>query len=162
MQHLNFYADLDNFENLTKIIKRLPFASQTCWLRIAADIKKRGFDPKFDDVVNFVKEEAEVARSLFSGVVHQRSKRTERISSHSTNIAVSHHETPQKLIKCWLYAKNHYLWECSGFINTEFNDKIFFKRQLHLCNNCFKRGHVAWFCRCNISCFIDGCNEKHH
>ena len=99
LKHLNFHPDLDNFENLTKIIKRLPFASQTCWLKIAADIEKRGLDPKFNDVVNFGKEKAKVARLLLSGVVHQRSKRTERISSHFTNIAVSHHETPQKVIK---------------------------------------------------------------
>ena len=142
LKHLNFHADLDNCENLTKIIKRLPFASQTRWLRIAADIEKRGLDPKFDDVVNFGKEKAKVARSLLSGVVYQRSKGTERISNHSTNIAVSHHETPEKLIKCWLCAKNHYLWECSGFINKEFNNKIFFMRQLHLRDDCFKG--VTW------------------
>ena len=127
---------------MTKIIKRLPFASETRRLRISADIEKRGLDSKFHDVVNFGKEKAKVAPSLLSGVVYQRSKGTERISNHSTNIAVSHHETPEKLIKCWSCAKNHYLWECSGFINKKFNNKIFFMRQLHLRDDCFKG--VTW------------------
>ena len=45
---------------MTKIIKRLPFASETRRLRIAADNEKRGLDSKFHDVVNFGKEKANV------------------------------------------------------------------------------------------------------
>ena len=56
LKRLNFQSDLNNFENMSNIFKRLPYSSQTRWLRVAADIEKRRENLKFSDLVEFVKE----------------------------------------------------------------------------------------------------------
>ena len=71
---LNYQADLDNFNTMTAIVKRLPFALRTRWLRTAAEIEKKGTDAKFKNLVKFVKDESEIANSSFAAVVNQRSK----------------------------------------------------------------------------------------
>ena len=62
-RRLNLQSAINNFEMMAHIVKRLPYQSQTRWIRAASEIEKRGEDPRFDDLVNFVKSEAEVARS---------------------------------------------------------------------------------------------------
>ena len=37
-----------------------------------------------------------------------------------------------------------------------------FVRLARLCDNCFRRGHVAKDCRCNMKCPVSGCGWKHH
>ena len=67
---LNYQADLDNFNTMTAIVKRLPFALRTRWLRTAAEIEKQGTDAKFKNLVKFVKDESEIANSSFAAVVN--------------------------------------------------------------------------------------------
>ena len=64
LKRLNFQSDLNNFENISNIFKRLLYSSQTRWLRVAADIEKRRENLKFSDLVEFVKEKAEVSNPL--------------------------------------------------------------------------------------------------
>ena len=35
-------------------------------------------------------------------------------------------------------------------------------RQQHLCDYCFKKGHIPRFCRANGTCTVEGCQRKHH
>ena len=72
---LNNQADLDNFNTIIAIVKRLQFALRTSWLKTAAEIEKRGADAKFKMLVKFIKDEAKIANSSFASAVYQRSKR---------------------------------------------------------------------------------------
>ena len=57
---------------MTRVVKRLPYQSQTRWIRRAPDIEKAGEDPTFEDLVCFVKTEAEVARSTYACLLLNR------------------------------------------------------------------------------------------
>ena len=46
LSSLGYPADLDNFDTIVAIVKRLPYYLQTRWLRITAEIEKQGIDPK--------------------------------------------------------------------------------------------------------------------
>ena len=50
LEHLHYFSDLNCFENLVKIICRLPAALQTRWLRSAAKIEEEGGESRFLDV----------------------------------------------------------------------------------------------------------------
>ena len=76
LSHLNYYADLNNFDNIAKIINRLPYSMQSRWIRSSAFIERGGRDPSFSDLVKFVKEEAEVVRSSYAAVINSSSKKT--------------------------------------------------------------------------------------
>jgi len=41
LQYLNYYADLNNFDNIKRIIERLPFDLRKGWLRVSASIERQ-------------------------------------------------------------------------------------------------------------------------
>ena len=75
LSSLGYPADLDNFNTIVAIVKRLPYYLQTRWLRITVEIEKQGIDPKFKDLVKFVQSEAEIVNSSYASAVNQRMKR---------------------------------------------------------------------------------------
>ena len=162
---LNYQADLDNFNTIIAIVKRLPFALQTRWLRTAAEIEKRGADAKFRTLVKFIKDEAEIANSSFASAVYQRSKRksatsfyakSEQTKSFTPNIVANNSS------KCAFCKEGHKIEKCSKFADLTITDRVSFTRRNGLCDNCFKRGHISSFCRLNSSCTIKDCKRKHH
>ena len=58
LNHLKYYSDLNNFDNIANIIERLPFDLQKRWLRFAAAIESYRREPSFEDLVYFVQGEA--------------------------------------------------------------------------------------------------------
>jgi len=58
LNHLGYYANLNNFDNLTKIVELLPFELQRRWLRYATAIEEDGLEAPFSDLERFVKDEA--------------------------------------------------------------------------------------------------------
>ena len=86
-KELNLHSDINNFESIAKIVRRLPHASQTRWVKVASKIEKIGQDPTFNDLVNFVKGEAEVSRSAYVKVLTQRHKRVNKFSTNMTSVS---------------------------------------------------------------------------
>ena len=66
LNHLKYYSDLNNFDNIAKIIERLPFDSQKRWLRFAAVIEDDRREPSSEDLVYFVQGEERVVQSFGS------------------------------------------------------------------------------------------------
>ena len=65
LSQLKYASYLHNLKIMTRVAKRLPYRSQTRWIRHATDIEKTGEDAIFEDLVCFVNAEAEVARSTY-------------------------------------------------------------------------------------------------
>ena len=65
LNHLKYYSDLNNFDNIAKIIERLPFDLQKRWLRFAAAIEGDRRKPSFEDLVYFVQGESRVVQSSY-------------------------------------------------------------------------------------------------
>jgi len=66
LNRLKYYSDLNNFDNIAKIIERLPFDSQKRWLRFAAVIEDDRREPSSEDLVYFVQGEERVVQSFGS------------------------------------------------------------------------------------------------
>ena len=64
LTHLNYFSDLNSFENIARIVRRLPSSLQTRWTRFSSNIERQGCEPSFSDLHTFVSNEAEVAKSL--------------------------------------------------------------------------------------------------
>jgi len=54
---------LNNFDNLTKIVERLPFELQRRWLHYTTAVEEDGLEAPFSDLARFVKDEALVVNS---------------------------------------------------------------------------------------------------
>ena len=160
---LRYASYLNNLEIMTRVVLRLPYQSQARWIRYAADIKKIGEDPTFEDLVCFVKPEAEVARSTYACLLLNRVGKSSKMQVHSMSVNESPISAPAfNSVKCYLCFENHKLSACTRFRSKSHADKIAFLRQHRLCDNCFSKGHVARFCRSSKICSREGCQEKHH
>jgi len=162
---LNYQADLDNFNTMITIVKRLPYALQNRWLRTAAEIEKRGTDAKFKNLVKFIKDEAEIAKSSFASAVNQRNKKKGGVTFFTKSEKTKFSST--KLVaknfrKCAYCKDDHKIEDCSKFVDLTISDRVSFTRRNRLCDNCFKGGHISRFCKFNSACTIKDCTRKHH
>ena len=179
LSHLNYYADLNNFDNIAKIINRLPYSTQSRWIFSSAFIERDGCDPSFSDLVKFVKEEAEVARSSHTAVINSRSKKTTNgkiFTIKTTSVEPSQQkekciacggghticEPSQQKEKCIACGGGHTIFNCTLFRNKTMADRVLLMRQKRLCDNCGKKGHIAKFCFQKSACSFDKCELKHH
>ena len=58
-------SDIDNTDNLRRIVKRLPMHVRGRWVDVAHSISESGREPRFSDLVKFVDEKARVAASMY-------------------------------------------------------------------------------------------------
>ena len=77
MPDLGYYADLNNFDNVTKIVECLPFQHQQHWLRYATAIEEDGLEVSFSDLARFVEDEAMVVNSSYAQIFKERSHNRE-------------------------------------------------------------------------------------
>ena len=166
MRSLNYHADLDNFNTILAIVKRLPFALQTRWLRTATEIEKRGTDPKFKNLVKFVQDEAEIANSSYASAINQRNKKKSGYSffakSSKPKGTTMNERDRNKTKHCVFCEDDHKIDDCTKFAELAMHDRISFNRKNRLCDNCFRGGHISSYCKSNSSCTIKGCSRKHH
>jgi len=114
LNHLGYYADLNNFDNLTKIIERLPFELQRRWLRYATAVEEDGLEASFSDLARFVKDEALVVNSSCGRIFKEQHHRREaKASMHSTAVEVV--KDYENVRKCSYCSGSHCLHTCASF-----------------------------------------------
>ena len=154
-RQLNLHSRIDNFDAIGKIVQRLPYDLQNRWIRKASKIECTGEEPTISDLIQFVKEEAEVVKSVYSKFVYQKSKRVSSFLTNSIEVATGN-------LTCYLCSKDHLLKNCFAFRKKSLKDKYEFIKQKRLYFNCFKQGHIAKFCSQDKACTVEGCRGKHH
>ena len=162
-RRLNLESDINNFDTISKIAKRLPNASQNRWIRAASEIERKGEDPNFGDFVKFVKCEAEVARSPYARVMSKIPKKA-KFSTHMARLTeeTKTGSTHYNNTNCFMCSENHALESCSVFKAKPVSERITFMRQNRLCDNCCKKGHISRYCYKDKMCTVEGCRMKHH
>ena len=85
-RQLNLHSRIDNFDAIGKIVQRLPYDLQNRWIRKASKIERTGEEPTINDLIQFVKEEAEVVESAYSKLVYQKSKRVSSFLTSSIEV----------------------------------------------------------------------------
>ena len=158
--HMKYYSDLNCFENISKVAKRLPSSLLNRWFRVVADIEVQNREPTFYDLMEFVKKEARVVSSCYASASNWKpsknsAKFAPKVNTHSTAVSRNYE-------KCSFCSGKHAIWDCSVFARKGLNARLQFMRQNHLCDNCGKQGHISKFCYGKSRCTKSNCTLKHH
>ncbi|XP_045213227.2 uncharacterized protein LOC123564038 [Mercenaria mercenaria] len=182
LSQIGFVSDINNTENLKKIVRRLPMHIRSKWAERASKLIEQGTEPNFNDLLTFVHERAIVANTMYGQDLASASKGmyTAKVKSApkgtsprdkyvtlstSTSGNYSGNETPlyrQRSLSCVYCKEAHKLMHCEKFRLIELGEKIKVIRKHKMCENCLNFKHLAKFCRKGSCCEIKGCNEKHH
>ena len=65
LSQLGFKSDIDNSDNLRRIVRRLPTHLRPKWVDVAHSITESGREPRFSDLSRFVDEKARISSSMF-------------------------------------------------------------------------------------------------
>jgi len=157
LNHLKYYSDLNNFDNIAKIIERLPFDLQKRRLQLAAAIEGDRREPSFEDLVYFVQGEARVVQSSYGSLLKKGQSNISRVSSHVTSA-----DHIQIRDKCSLCAELYRLADCKKFNDKNAADRVAHVREKRLCFSCLRAGHISKRCFMKAVCKVTGCSSNHH
>ena len=150
---------------LRSICAKLPFHSQNRWRhRVDAIDESEGRPVVFEDLVNFVIQEARVATNpVFGRYVEKtgaRQNNSGSVGKFRTKSLVAATQLRAGL-KCCIYCKaqGHELTDCSKFTILPYGDKTALIRGSALCYACLKGAHRSSDCRRRASCSI--CGARH-
>ena len=189
---LNYKADINAMDTLSKIVKKLPSYLQAKWAERSGTLIGCDIEPEFQHLTEFVEKNASTANTIFGKLVgakpddDNKNKFRPRISNKGTlgvtrytETQTSETRTPgnikttgyrdnnshpaRKQVRCiYCNQTNHDLVRCYKFREKSHKERMDFVRKEKLCDNCFRRNHLAKRCKFNPSCMISGCGRKHH
>lgn len=177
LSQLGFSSDVDNSENLRRIVKRLPMHLRVKWVDIAHSInepgtRRPGREPRFSDLAKFVDEKSRVANSMYGlDLAREKNDRNSSVKRQSDGVKVkvttlatnSEGETERRDYKCGCCLGTCTdLASCEKFTAMNLNDRNKLVRKLRLCYNCLKGKHVSKTCRKPQACTVPDCKWKHH
>ncbi|VDP43817.1 unnamed protein product [Schistosoma curassoni] len=182
LEQMNYVSDLNSSRTIETMVLKLPTHIQQEWLNVAYMIIRGGRKPLFTDLVEFVKEQADIANTryglLVTGDPSNRNQRQSvvdtkryfdsgykaRVSFASTSESdVTPYVRPRTLgLSCLLCTVNHPLDQCERFRDKNVHERIEFASKKKLCNVCPKANHIARNCRAPRSCAVEGCGWRHH
>ena len=115
------YTNLDTLDILTALVGKLPYNLRGQWEEGSVELKKtRGLVVEFSDLVEFVKQESDVANSLF-GLRTFNSKSNPKSKPFSSNATVAFLEQENKRagLGSYWYCKDtrHKLLNCASFLD---------------------------------------------
>ncbi|XP_045206017.2 uncharacterized protein LOC123558205 [Mercenaria mercenaria] len=169
LSQIGFVSDIDNSENLRRLVRCLPMHLRTKWADIAHSIYESGREPNFSDLTRFIDERSRVASSVYGidivkeNVQYKGTKQPhilpgnvvkDRVTTLST---CTENEKPKFERKCsGCFGSCIDLASCHKFINMSLLDRKKHVLRYKLCFNCLKRNHMS------SKCTVSGCTKKHH
>ena len=180
LSKLGFASDVDNTENLRRIVKRLPMHLRAKWVDVAHSINepasgRHGREPRFSDLAKFVDEKSRIASSMygldltrensqFKGSKGSPSKQQGNGEVNvNTLVITSENQTVNRKRKCGCCSGTCFkLSICDHFKTMSITDRYQLVHKLKLCYNCLKGKHVSRYCRKQQACTVPGCKQKHH
>ena len=174
LSQLGYVSDIDNTDNLRKIVKRLPMHMRVKWVDVAHSITETGREPRFSDLAKFIDQKSRLATSMYGLDLVKESSNRKNVDSHfdtktkekvSTFVSNSTHASKSnthdsKCICC--DGKCKYLDTCLKFKSMHLTDRVKFVKNAKLCFNCLKGRHFAKVCRKDKTCTVETCSSKHH
>lgn len=172
LSKLGFSSDIDNSENLRRIVKRLPMHLRVKWVDVAHSITESGREPRFKDLSRFIEQKSHIAASMYS-IDLTKEKFDKGNKKHDSSVKVStyamnnaHAELSVKPESTCLCCKGtcRYIEQCTKFKSMSLVERTKLVSKLKLCFNCLKGKHFAKDCRKPKACtVIDCCHDfKHH
>ncbi|KAK6195425.1 hypothetical protein SNE40_000861 [Patella caerulea] len=170
METVDHPENFNSSEILKKVTSTLPYSSAMRWCRHAFELKKKnGTKATFEQLCNFIRNEADLATDpVFSPeyIRNERKKhfdnknkiRPQRSSSFSTTGIQQPTDRPFNY-NCPLCHGNHNLNFCKDFQKKTYDDRMTFVKNQELCFGCLCKGHRSTRCRKRQRC--DKCKEFH-
>ena len=162
--------DVNNIENLRRIVKRLPMHLRAKWVDVAHSINETasgrlGREPTFSDLAKFVDEKSRVASSMYgldltketpqskgSNGSASRQQGTRQVKV-TTLAKSSDNETVKHERKCGCCSGTCSNLECcDDFKTMNITGRYQLVHKLKLCYNCLKGKHVSKNCRKQQAC----------
>ncbi|KAH9588151.1 Protein disulfide-isomerase tmx3 [Schistosoma haematobium] len=156
LEQMNYVTDLNSSRTIETMVLKLPTHIQQEWLKVAYKIIRGGREPLFTDLVEFVKEQAEIANTRYGLLV------TVSFANTSESDVTPYVRPRTRGLSCLLCTGNHPLDQCERFRDKNVNEKVEFASRKKLCNVCLKANHIARNCRAPRSCAVEGCGWRHH
>lgn len=158
-------SQLNNPKEIMNVVMKLPFKIRERWRALTLEISKSSKrNIYFDDLVEFVRNEASLVRQPLFGTIVDKEKRKGKVESSiksKARVTSSMPTTSSNDAKyCELCKKdNHDLSYCIVFKKKSFAEKSDFVRTSGLCFGCLSRGHVSKSCKKPLSCAT--CQRRH-
>ena len=180
LSKLGFASDVDNTENLRRIVKRLPMHLRAKWVDVAYSINepasgRPGREPSFSDFAQFVDKNLAspvwcmalilLGKILSLKVVRVLPENQQGNGEVNFNTLVisSENQTVNRKRKCGCCSGTCSKLEmCDHFKTMSITDRYQLVHKLKLCYNCLKGKHVSRYCRKQQACTVTACKQKHH
>ena len=184
LSQLGFMSDVNNTENLRKMVRRLPVHIRSKWVERASSLIEVGVEPTFDHLLTFVRERSVVANTMYgydlaneSGKQAKNLTRSSQVnpSQGSSRVVTLSTESdkrnkgkslservPKGRLSCIYCKKAHKLRDCREFRLIDVHSKLRVISKHEMCLNCLNFKHMAESCKKRSFCEVSGCNEKHN
>ena len=173
LSQLGFVSDIDNSENLRRLVRRLPMHLRSRWAEKAHSIFELGREPSFFDLTKFIDERSRVASSVYGiDIVKEYARDSKPPQGPSGNIdkgkvttlsTYIENQTPKYDRKCFCCSGACTdLASCDQFKSMSLEDRMKYVVKSKLCFNCLKRNHMSRKCRQEKMCTVSECINKHH
>ncbi|VDP58730.1 unnamed protein product [Schistosoma margrebowiei] len=128
LEQMNYVSDLNSSRTIETMVLKLPTHIQQEWLKVAYKIIRGGREPLFTDLVEFVKEQADIANTRYGLLVNRGSNSDNRdvgvlkkkISADCNTTKISYVRTGDdnallRSSSCLECSSNHSLDKCQKF-----------------------------------------------
>ena len=166
MSNMNRLNQLDNLKEIRDVVKKLPYGMRKKFREIAGQKVKAGQQIKFQMLVDYVQEQAELLQlPLLGDISDEKLKKKNSSHSKSTKVlstAVREESTkPKKTNACFCCQKtNHVLDNCFFFAKKPLNEKESFIKLHKICFGCLKSSdHLSKQCKEKLQC--KKCKKTH-
>ena len=166
--------EIESQRFITAVVNRLQQFVKGRWKKVALDKKqKEGKYPDFEQLVKFVKREADNASDPVYGdaglLRFNRSKPNFSPSPQFQSRSGSQPKPQQKTSfisegrtdTCPFCQQLHRLYACNGFKALKVDQRLDFISKNKICENCLLGNHTVDTCYRQSMCGIDGCSQKH-
>ena len=173
LKSLGYIGEM-NTDTLERIIQRLPKWAQTRFVETVNKRRRNQEMPTFKDVVDFLKERAEVMNHpFFSKPQNETASKTSHPSLNArasqstrdkpTSIRVTTLATTKTDEQCYMCNKQHRLYRCELFKSKSPKERNEFVKTKKICFNCLSSTeHNYKNCKCSTRCQVAGCGKAHH
>ncbi|XP_055590912.1 uncharacterized protein LOC129742994 [Uranotaenia lowii] len=168
---------VDEFERHIKVLRQLGEPTDSwstilehllclrlddCTLKAWEDFASTVENPDYSCLIDFLHRRIRVLESM--SVNHNsvyQSSNIQHASRNSTFARTSNHAAAEiPTYHCYACNEQHLLTHCPRFNNMNAHERLTVINLHHLCQNCFRHGHLARNCRSKFSCRL--CQKRHH